>query len=202
MNLLRNKFLCPIISSLITITITFLICFVVVYPLYERNKFDRSIEIDNITNLVDSKLKFCGQDYWITWIVIDSTKKNFRFQDVRGLNAGTIISPKALQLNAYYLSSEIPIDNVTYKFLDNFRTGAVGYYPDLSFFKDKKTAKEIIDHSNKKIYQVGISVTKSKFNNLVYVFVMSVTKSNLRKCDRNKIVHDLEELSIYAKGAL
>jgi len=67
---------------------------------------------------------------------------------------------------------------------------------------DKETAVEIINASNKKVYQAGISVTKNIFNNMVYVFIVSSTKQELDRCNSDKIVRDLEDLSIYAKGLL
>lgn len=200
---IKDKLLCPIVSSMITVLTCILTCLLLIYPFFASQKIKESQAVDLITQKVNEKILYCGNDFWVHWIVIDPNQRTFKFQDVRGLNADSseIISPKQLELNPYYKGVH-KVDNITFKFLDNFKTGAAGFYPDLSFFNGKKTAMEIINSSNKIPYQAGISVTKNIFNNMVYVFIISSTKEDLGSCDSNKIVRDLEELSIYAKGLL
>ncbi len=172
----KDKLWCPLVSSLIQLAIIGLVLF----PLIAKSKLDTSKGFDNITKKVDEKLRVCGVNYWMSWLVLDANKKEFGFQDVRGFNLGgtKIISPRTLQLNPYYNNIH-KIDQKTLKFLSKFETGAAGYYPDLSFFDDKPSAKEIINSANKKVDSVGISVTKDIFRNLVYVFIFSITSGTL-----------------------
>lgn len=201
--IIRDKLLCPIVSSVITTLTACLISLLIIYPFFASQKIKETEAVDLITKKVDEKILSCKKDFWMTWIVIDPNKGTYRFQDIKGLNADEteIISPKKLNLNPFY-SKTHKIDQTTFNFLDNFKTGAAGFYSDLSFFNDKKSAKDIINATNKTVYKVGISVTKNIFNNMVYVFIASSTKEELGVCNSDKIVRDLEDLSIYAKGLL
>lgn len=195
----KEKLLCPIISSFIIVGIVLLVFF----PLASQTRLNLSEALDNITIKVDQQIRTCGVHYWTTWIIVDASKKQFKFQDVRGFNKeGTaIISPKSLKLNPYYLKKHT-VDDKTIDFLSNFENGVAGYYGDISFFDEYPTAKEIIQQSNKKPVTITISVTKNIFSNIVYVFLATVTSSDFRQCDKTQIVNNLEDLSIYAKGKL
>ena len=201
--IIRDKLLCPIVSSAITTLTACLISLLFIYPFFASQKIKETEAVDLITKKVDEKVLPCGKDFWMTWIVIDPNERTYRFQNIKGLNADEteIISPKDLKLNPFYAGTH-KIDRATFNFLDGFKTGAAGFYSDLSYFNDKEGAKQIINATNKTVYQIGISVTKNIFNNMVYVFIASSTKEELGVCNSDKIVRDLEDLSIYAKGLL
>lgn len=196
----KEKLLCPIVSSFIIVGIVFLIFM----PLFAQSQLNAIKAIDDITNKTDDQIRKCGIGYWISWIVIDQSRKQFYFQDVRGLNkdATAIISPKALKLNPYYLGIH-SIDQETIRFLSSFENGVAGYYADLSFFSNLSVVQKVLKVSNKNIKSVGVSVTKNIFTDIVYVFLMTATSdSNSEQCDKTQIVNHLEDLSIYAKGRL
>lgn len=199
LNNFKDKLLCPIISSFIIIGIVFL----VFSPLVSQTKLNLSEAVDAITVKMDQQIRSCGPNYWTSWIIVDESRKQFKFQDVRGFNADgtTIISSKSLKLNPYYLKKH-SIDDKTISFLSNFETGAAGHYENISFFDEYLTAKEIIGQSNKKPITITISVTRNIFSNIVYVFLATTLSPNFDKCDKSQIVNNLEDLSIYAKGTL
>jgi hypothetical protein len=193
----KEKLLCPIISSIIQLSVILLFFL----PSFSNSKIHNLSNDYYITKVVDQKLQNCGPNYWISWIVIDTNNQQYYFQDVRGIKGDKIISPKYLQLNPFY--NEIhAVDIKTLKFLSNFENGAAGYYSDMLFFDNLSTAKEIINSTNEKVYNVGISVTKNVLHNLVYVFLMTSTGVINNKCSQNEIIESLEDLSNYAKGLL
>ena len=72
----------------------------------------------------------------------------------------------------------------------------------MSFLKNFHAINEVIKNSNKTIYELGISVTKDLRRNLVYVFAMTNTSKENKKCDKDQMILILEDLSIYAKENL
>ena len=194
----KDKLLCPLITSFIIVGIVILIFF----PLHTQSKLKLAQSLDDITIKIDSQIKECGTDYWISWIIFDDSKRIFKFQDLRGFNKNgtTIISSINLKLNPFYLKTHI-IDPKTLYFLSNFETGTAGFYKNVNFFNNYPTAKEIILQSNKQATSITIAVTKNFFSSVIYVFLATTTSSK-PKCSKEKILNSLEDLSIYAKGKI
>ncbi len=202
---IKNKLFCPLVSALIQICILYFIFFQ--YSQYlQNNRYDYSVANSRIKSKIEEKINYCGKDYWISWIVLSgnkSTNKYF-FQDVIGCNPNKnsnncAFSVKEAKLNEFYNQEYHKIDPKTYNFLMKIDTGVAGFYSDMSFFNDYPAIKNVLINSNKVISTLGITVTKDIRRNIVYVFAMSNTSSKLsNKCDKNKIVNTLEEISIFA----
>ena len=196
-----HKLICPVISSLTTMIAILLVFVACILPFITSQALKQSQSVDLITKEVDKIINNCGKDFRVSWIVVDPNKKIYKFHDVRGLNADSsaIVSSKNPQLNPFY-SKIHKIDPITFSFLDKFDNGAAGFYPEISFFNDKKSARDMISSSNKIIFKVGISVTKNILDNMVYVFIATITSDSYNVCSKDDIVTHLEDLSIYAKG--
>jgi hypothetical protein len=202
---IKEKIFCPLVTSLIQI----FILYVLFFQFFEiKDHYYSSISNARIKAKIESRINECGKDYWLTWIVLDgnSSKEKYFFQDVIGCSsenkADCAFSVKEAKLNKFYNEEFHKVDKKTYEFLTSIDNGVSGYYKDMSFLKNFPAINEVIKNSNKTIYELGISVTKDLRRNLVYVFAMTNTSKENKKCDKDQMILILEDLSIYAKENL
>lgn len=201
---IKEKIFCPLVTSLIQI----FILYVLFFQFFEiKDHYYSSISNARIKAKIESRINQCGKDYWLTWIVLDgnSSKEKYFFQDVIGCSSkpgDCAFSVKEAKLNKFYNEEFHKVDSKTYKFLTSIDNGVSGYYKDMTFLKNFPAINEVINNSNKTIYELGISVTKDVRRNLVYVFAMTNTSKENKKCDKDQMILILEDLSIYAKENL
>lgn len=202
---IKEKLFCPLVTSLVQVFIIYFLFF----QFFEiKDYYYSSISNARIKNKIESRINQCGKDYWLSWIVLDanSSKQKYFFQDVIGCSPAKIgdcaFSVKEAKLNKFYNEEFHKVDRKTYEFLTSIENGVSGYYKDMAFLKNFPAINEVINNSNKTIYELGISVTKDLRRNLVYVFTMTNTSSNNNKCDKDQMIFILEDLSTYAKENL
>jgi len=202
---LKERLFCPLVSSLIQI----FILYVLFFQFFEiKDHYYSSISNARIKAKIESRINECGKDYWLTWIVLDgnSSKEKYFFQDVIGCSprktGDCAFSVKEAKLNKFYNEEFHKVDRKTYEFLTSIENGISGYYNDMSFLKNFSAINDVINNSNKTIYELGISVTKDFKRNLVYVFAMTNTSKENKNCNKEQMILILEDLSIYAKENL
>jgi hypothetical protein len=201
---IKEKLFCPLVSSLVQV----FILYVLFFQFFEiKDHYYSSISNARIRTKIESRINECGKDYWLTWIVLDgnSSKEKYFFQDVIGCSnklGDCAFSVKETKLNKFYNEEFHKVDKKTYQFLTSIENGVSGYYKDMTFLKNFPAINEVINNSNKTIYELGISVTKDIRRNLVYVFAMTNTSKENKKCDKDQMIFILEDLSIYAKENL
>lgn len=201
MKKLLKRLFCPLVNALLQFIILCVVCYLFCQP---KKQYHNSIANARIKTKIENRINECGQDYWLSWLVLDGNK--YFFQDVIGCSANKkencSFSVKDAKLNQFYNEENHKVDRKTYEFLNSIENGVSGYYNDLSFLKDFTSINEAIQNTNKQIYELGISVVKDKKRNLIYVFTMTNTAKENTKCNKNKITYILEDLSIYAKENL
>jgi hypothetical protein len=201
---IKEKLFCPLVSSLFQIFILYILFF----QFFEtKDHYYSSISNARIKNKIESRINQCGKDYWLSWIVLDgnSPREKYFFQDVIGCSGKPgecAFSVKEAKLNKFYNEEFHKVDKKTYQFLSLIKNGVSAYYDDMAFLKDFPAISEVINHSNKTIYELGISVTKDFKRNLIYVFAMTNTSKKNKKCNKDQMIFILEDLSIYAKENL
>lgn len=200
---LKDKLLCPLVSSLIQVTIIF----VVFFEFYEfGDEYKSLVKRERITKRIETRVNECGQGYFISWLVIknNTLKNKFSFEDVIGCyknKSDCSYSVKKLKLNKYYNEEYHKIDKQTYEFLSQLKPSAAAYFNDMNSLKDYPAIFEALENSNKNIYEIGLSAVKDIRHNLIYVFTLTNT-TQLKTCNKDRIVYILEDLSTYAKENL
>lgn len=202
---IKEKMFCPLVTAIMQICIIYVLFF----QFFQiQDHYRSSISNARINSKIEDRINQCGKDYWISWIVLDAnqTNKKYYFQDVIGCNPEKLgscaFSVKDQKLNQFYNEEYHRVDDSTYQFLISMDTGAAGYYDDISFIENFPAIKEAIGSSNKKVYSLGLSITKDLRKNVVYVFALTTTSEDNQRCDKQKIISILEDLSIYAKENL
>lgn len=204
---LKEKLTCPLVSALIQIFFI-LVLFVQFFEI--KDHYYSSISNASIRNKIENRINQCGENYWISWIVLDGniSKNKYYFKDLIGcnnhnkINGDCSYSVKASKLNPFYNEPYHKLDSSTYEFLSNMDTGLVAYFEGDKELSNFSAIKRAARSSNKEIESLGVAVTKNITRNVIYAFTMSKTKGGKETCDKKEVVNILEDLSIFAKEKL
>jgi len=197
------KLRCPLISAFIQIAV---ICYgfsILVPYLSGADKLQSAENRDRIAQKASSVIKQIGHDYFLNWIIVETSnqKERYRFQDIleckRGRGKDCVSSVK--HLNDFYSETHY-LDRCTYELLDSMDTGDVRIYSDLDKLKKCQTISTILEQGNLPLKGAGMTVIKNLERNIVYIFVLtSLIDIDLNK---KKVSILLREMSITARKNL
>ena len=171
------------------------VIFFAYYFAMRSHTISQIIGLDNIENKSHQIIEKCGENYWLSWVVVGG--KKYYFKDVIGCNKysanqSCIFSVKKKNLNPYYNSKNLTMDQKSYELLDQLNTGDIGYIDNIDNYKDYTAVYEALTKSNLKIKEAHYTIKKDFFRDIIYLFFISNTGSE--KCNRQDLSKYLIEL--------
>ena len=146
------------------------------------------------------QLSRCGEGYFLSFITVDDGffKKKFSFvEEITMTDIGAV----SIKFRNPHWGFVKDLDKKSYTFLNSKVNNGASYYNNLELIDDIPVADSLLNHSKIKPKYAGFSLVK-KYNNIIYVFILTSANEKNQKCKEVEAISILNELSIFTQQLL
>lgn len=165
-----------------------------------KTPFDNNKINSKVTIKMADQLAKCGKGYFLSFITVDDGlfKKKFSFvEEITMTDIGAV----SIKFRNPHWGFVKDLDKKSYTFLNSKVNNGANYYNNLELIDDIPVADSLLNHSKIKPKYVGFSLVK-KYNNIIYVFILTSANEKNQKCKEVEAISILNELSIFTQQLL
>lgn len=165
-----------------------------------KTPFDNNKINSKVTIKMADQLSRCGKGYFLSFITVDDGffKKKFSFvEEITMTDIGAV----SIKFRNPHWGFVKDLDKKSYTFLNSKVNNGASYYNNLELIDDIPVADSLLNHSKIKPKYAGFSLVK-KYNNIIYVFILTSANEKNQKCKEVEAISILNELSIFTQQLL
>ena len=165
-----------------------------------KTPFDNNKINSKVTIKMADQLSRCGEGYFLSFITVDDGffKKKFSFvEEITMTDIGAV----SIKFRNPHWGFVKDLDKKSYTFLNSKVNNGASYYNNLELIDDIPVADSLLNHSKIKPKYAGFSLVK-KYNNIIYVFILTSANEKNQKCKEVEAISILNELSIFTQQLL